>query len=94
MELFYLPPRSPELNDIERVWHAARYEDYPQRARPVSTPSAGPSTRPWPGNETESVDQQGTSPKPLTASSTIECPFLTSLSADGLRMRIKWAWCP
>lgn len=33
VELFYLPPRSPELNDIERTWRAAKYEDYPQRAR-------------------------------------------------------------
>ncbi|WP_053663847.1 transposase [Streptomyces sp. MMG1121] len=31
-ELFYLPPRSPELNDIERVWRSAKYEDYPHRA--------------------------------------------------------------
>jgi DDE superfamily endonuclease len=30
--LFYLPPRSPELNDIERVWRSAKYEDYPVRA--------------------------------------------------------------
>ena len=32
VELFYLPPRSPELNDIERIWRSATYEDYPQRA--------------------------------------------------------------
>ncbi|MGX4688298.1 transposase [Streptomyces sp. JNUCC 63] len=32
MELFYLPPRSPELNDIERVWRSAEYEDCPHRA--------------------------------------------------------------
>lgn len=32
VELFYLPPRSPELNDIERVWRSAKYEDYPHRA--------------------------------------------------------------
>ncbi|MEU0521375.1 transposase [Streptosporangium sp. NPDC006007] len=31
VELFYLPPRSPELNDIERVWRSAKYEDYPGR---------------------------------------------------------------
>lgn len=31
VELFYLPPRSPELNDIERVWRSAKYEDYPER---------------------------------------------------------------
>ncbi|WP_107426155.1 transposase [Streptomyces milbemycinicus] len=29
--LFYLPPRSPELNDIERVWRSVKYEDYPER---------------------------------------------------------------
>jgi len=32
VELFYLPPRSPELNDIERIWRSAKYEDYPRRA--------------------------------------------------------------
>jgi transposase len=32
IELFYLPPRSPELNPIERVWRSAKYEDYPQRS--------------------------------------------------------------
>ncbi len=32
VELFYLPPRSPELNAIERVWRSAKYEDYPDRA--------------------------------------------------------------
>lgn len=31
VELFYLPPRSPELNDIERIWRSAKYEDYPER---------------------------------------------------------------
>ncbi|MFE4861221.1 IS630 family transposase [Streptomyces sp. NPDC056670] len=31
VELFHLPPRSPELNDIERVWRSAKYEDYPER---------------------------------------------------------------
>ncbi|WP_217213166.1 transposase [Streptomyces sp. AC550_RSS872] len=30
VELFYLPPRSPELNDIDRVWRSAKCEDYPQ----------------------------------------------------------------
>ncbi|MFI9723519.1 transposase [Streptomyces sp. NPDC052396] len=33
VELLYLPPRSPELNDIERIWRAAKYKDYPQRVR-------------------------------------------------------------
>jgi transposase len=32
VDLFYLPPRSPELNDIERVWRSAKYEDYPVRS--------------------------------------------------------------
>jgi hypothetical protein len=32
-DLFYLPPRSPELNDIELVWRQAKYQDYPQRAQ-------------------------------------------------------------
>ncbi|MFD7017385.1 transposase [Streptomyces sp. NPDC059928] len=33
VELFYLPPRSAELNDIELVWRQAKYQDYPQRAQ-------------------------------------------------------------
>jgi DDE superfamily endonuclease len=32
VELFYLPPRSPELNAIERIWRSAKYEDYPERS--------------------------------------------------------------
>lgn len=32
VELFYLPPRSHDLNDIERVWRSAKYEDYPHRS--------------------------------------------------------------
>ncbi|MEU5109808.1 transposase [Streptomyces sp. NPDC021354] len=65
VELFYLPPYSPELNDIELVWRQAKYEDYPQRAQTAPTPSARPSTRPCPSSETDSEHQQGTSPKPL-----------------------------
>ncbi|MFI6931757.1 hypothetical protein [Streptomyces sp. NPDC050287] len=30
--MFYLPPRSPELNDIERIWRSAKYEDDPVRS--------------------------------------------------------------
>jgi DDE superfamily endonuclease len=33
VELFYRPPRSPELNRIERVWRSAKYEDYPHRSQ-------------------------------------------------------------
>jgi transposase len=33
VELFYLPPRSPELNRIERVWRSAKYEDCPHRSQ-------------------------------------------------------------
>ncbi|GAA2359443.1 IS630 family transposase [Streptomyces violaceusniger] len=36
VELFSLPPRSPELNDIERMWRAATYEDYPERVHTTS----------------------------------------------------------
>ncbi|MFE0178247.1 transposase [Streptomyces sp. NPDC059002] len=32
VELFYLPPYSPELNDIEHVWRSATHEDCPHRA--------------------------------------------------------------
>ncbi|MEU5888943.1 transposase [Streptomyces sp. NPDC047461] len=40
VELFYLPPYSPELNDIELVWRQAKYPDYPQRAQ-TSTEAIG-----------------------------------------------------
>lgn len=40
VELFYLPPYSPELNDIELVWRQAKYQDYPQRAQ-TSTEAIG-----------------------------------------------------
>ncbi|MFE0063107.1 transposase, partial [Streptomyces sp. NPDC059003] len=40
VELFYLPPYSPELNDIELVWRQAKYQDYPQRAQ-TSTDAIG-----------------------------------------------------
>ncbi|MEV8021306.1 transposase [Streptomyces sp. NPDC086554] len=33
VDLFYLPPYSPELNNIELVWRQAKYQDYPQRAQ-------------------------------------------------------------
>lgn len=33
VDLFYLPPRNPALNDIELVWRQAKYQDYPQRAQ-------------------------------------------------------------
>ncbi|GGT84940.1 transposase [Streptomyces violascens] len=36
VELFYLPPYSPELDDIELVWRQARYQDYPQRTQTSS----------------------------------------------------------
>ncbi|MFD3537600.1 transposase [Streptomyces sp. NPDC058664] len=32
--LYYLPPYSPELNKIERVWRSVKYEDIPIRAYP------------------------------------------------------------
>ncbi|WP_407700687.1 transposase [Streptomyces endophyticus] len=37
VHLFYLPPRSPELNHIECVWRSVKYEDMPVRAY-TSTP--------------------------------------------------------
>lgn len=40
VELFYLPPYSPQLNDIELVWRQAKYENYPQRSQ-TSTDSLG-----------------------------------------------------
>ncbi|CAM5236851.1 hypothetical protein SSPIM334S_04705 [Streptomyces spiroverticillatus] len=33
VELFYLPPYSPELNETELVWRQAKHEDYPQRTQ-------------------------------------------------------------
>ncbi|MFF4393927.1 transposase [Streptomyces sp. NPDC001552] len=44
--LFYLPPRSPELNDVEWVWRSAKYEDYPRASTPPPTRSAPQSTKP------------------------------------------------
>lgn len=32
VHVFYLPPRSPELNRIERVWRSVKYQDMPVRA--------------------------------------------------------------
>ncbi|MEU5924746.1 hypothetical protein ABZ817_14100 [Streptomyces antimycoticus] len=32
-ELFYLPPRGPELNDIELVRRRAKYQNSPTRSR-------------------------------------------------------------
>ncbi|WKK24069.1 IS630 family transposase [Streptomyces olivoreticuli] len=32
VRLFYLPPRSPELNRIEPVWRSVKYQDMPVRA--------------------------------------------------------------
>ncbi|WP_425315893.1 transposase [Streptomyces olivoreticuli] len=32
VHLLYLPPRSPELNRIERVWRSVKYQDMPVRA--------------------------------------------------------------
>ncbi|MFF4738177.1 transposase [Streptomyces sp. NPDC001262] len=40
VELFYLPPRRTELNDIELIWRQAKYQDYPQRAQ-TSTEAIG-----------------------------------------------------
>ncbi|WP_455433167.1 transposase [Streptomyces roseolilacinus] len=41
VELFYLPPHSPDLDGIERVWRSVKYEDHPLRvhttAEAVST---------------------------------------------------------
>ncbi|WP_407918341.1 transposase [Kitasatospora sp. NE20-6] len=34
LTLYYLPPYSPELNWIERVWRSVKYEDIPIRAYP------------------------------------------------------------
>ncbi|WP_052745378.1 transposase [Streptomyces sp. WM6386] len=45
VELFYLPPYSPELNDIELVWRQAKYQDYLQRAQ-TSTEAIGAAVDP------------------------------------------------
>ncbi|MET8509925.1 transposase [Streptomyces sp. NPDC004787] len=48
--LFFLPPYSPELDRIERLWRSLKYEDIPIRAVPPpgSRNSRPPSTRPSP----------------------------------------------
>ncbi|MFE0654624.1 transposase [Streptomyces sp. NPDC059534] len=44
--LFYLPPYSPELNKIERVWRSVKYEDIPIRAYPwIELRTAAPDLR-------------------------------------------------
>ncbi|MFI0977791.1 transposase [Streptomyces sp. NPDC021093] len=40
VELFYLPPCSPELNDIELIWRQATYTNCPQRTQ-TSTEAIG-----------------------------------------------------
>ncbi|MFC4506044.1 MULTISPECIES: transposase [Streptomyces] len=42
--LFHLPPRSPGLNDIERVWRSAKYT---RTTRTALTPASKPSAPPW-----------------------------------------------
>ncbi|QRX89465.1 MULTISPECIES: transposase [Streptomyces] len=37
VHLFYLPPRSPELNLIERIWRSVKYQDMPVRAYTSTT---------------------------------------------------------
>ncbi|OKI41287.1 hypothetical protein A6A29_38130 [Streptomyces sp. TSRI0281] len=65
VKLFCLPPRSPELNDIERIWRSAKYEDHPAEPTPASKPSSPPWTRHSPSNRPATKDQQRTVPKPL-----------------------------
>ncbi|MCC3773324.1 transposase [Streptomyces sp. UNOB3_S3] len=36
VHLFYLPPRTPELNCIERLWRSVKYQDMPVRAYTTS----------------------------------------------------------
>ncbi len=57
VELFYVAPRSPELNDIERIWRSAKYGDHSERVHTVRQ-SATPSTGLWPRNAHASEDQR------------------------------------
>ncbi|MER6567484.1 transposase [Streptomyces sp. NPDC001093] len=66
VELFYLPPRSPELNDIERIWRSAKYEDYPHRAHTSIDAIAPAMDQALTRQRTRIKDQQQTSPEPLS----------------------------
>lgn len=59
VELFYLPPRSPELNDIELVWRQAKYQDYPQRAQ-TSTDAIGKAVEQAMNNQRDRIRQSAT----------------------------------
>ncbi|MEU3305380.1 transposase [Streptomyces sp. NPDC006678] len=41
VSLFYLPPYSPELNRIKRMWRSVKYEDIPIRAYPWNRGTPG-----------------------------------------------------
>ncbi|MFI5806661.1 transposase [Streptomyces sp. NPDC051561] len=73
IQLFHLPPYSPELNDIELIWRQAKYTNYPQRSQ-TSTDAIGQaadealtcqrdhiraSVRPW----TQTAQRPSSSPR-------------------------------
>lgn len=51
VHLFYLPPRSPELNHIERLWRSMKYEDMPVHAYTTPRNCTLPSTGRWHGEQ-------------------------------------------
>ncbi|MET8630557.1 transposase [Kitasatospora sp. NPDC004669] len=59
VELFYLPPRSPELNDIELVWRQAKYQDYPHRAQ-TSTDAIGKAVNQAMNHQRDRIRQSAT----------------------------------
>ncbi|GAA3370394.1 hypothetical protein GCM10017744_093980 [Streptomyces antimycoticus] len=64
-ELFHLPPRGPELNDIELVRRRSKYQNSSTRSR-TSVDAIGVAVDgPWSDHATGSDGQHRTSPKPL-----------------------------
>ncbi len=59
LELFHLPPRSPEPNDIELVRRQATYQDHPQRAR-TSTDAIGKAVHQAMNHQRDRIRQSAT----------------------------------
>ncbi|MFD0532276.1 transposase [Kitasatospora arboriphila] len=68
--LYYLPPCSPELNRIERVWRSRSTRTSPSAPISGSKNSRSPSTRPSPTGTPDSEQQQPTCTRPLRMPST------------------------
>ncbi|WP_353963018.1 transposase [Streptomyces sp. NBC_00365] len=65
VELFHLPPRSSEPNNIERVGRSAKYEDCPAYVHTTAEAVGTAVDRALNRHAHVSKDQQPTSPRPL-----------------------------